>query len=93
MKKTLLGAAFALAVVVPAAHADCTLQELQQKAMTYSQKVQDLAQKDPQKLQRFAPRAQDAAKKYQEAAAQGNGAKYEEICKLYDELIIELDKS
>jgi hypothetical protein len=92
MKKTLLGAAFALAVSVPTAHA-CTLQELQQKAMTYSQKVQEAAQKDPQKLQRFAPKAQEAAKKYQDVVGQGAGANYDEICKLYDELVSELDKS
>jgi hypothetical protein len=96
MKKTLPGAALAfaaaVAVAVPAAHADCTLEQLQQKAMTYSQKIQDVAQKDPQKLQRFAPKAQEAAKKYQEAQAQ-RGTNYDDICRLYDEILAELEKS
>jgi hypothetical protein len=92
MKMTLMGVALALIVLAPAAHAACTLEQLQQKAMAYSQKVQEVAQKDAQKLQRFAPRAEEATKKYQAAMAQG-GTNYDEVCKLYDELVAELDKS
>jgi DNA-binding protein H-NS len=92
MKKTLIGAAFALIVAAPAANAACTLEQLQQKAMAYSQKVQEVAQKDAQKIQRFAPKAQEAGKKYQEAMAQ-RGTNYDDVCKLYDELIAELDKA
>lgn len=92
MKKTLIGAALALIVAVPVANAACTLEQLQQKAMAYSQKVQEVAQKDAQKIQRFAPKAQEAGKKYQEAMAQ-RGTNYDDVCKLYDELLTELDKA
>ena len=92
MKKTLLGTALALVIAAPAAQAACTMQELQQKAMTYSQKVQALAQKDPQKLQKFAEKAQDVSKRYQESVAKGT-TNYDEICKLYDDLNDEMDKA
>jgi SOS response regulatory protein OraA/RecX len=91
MKKLLIGAALALSIAAPAAHAACTIEQLQQKAMAYSQKVQEVAQKNPQKLERFGPRAEEAGKKYQEALAQ-RGANYDDLCKLYDELVAELGK-
>ncbi len=91
MKTYLIGAALALAVAAPAAHAACTLEQLRDKAMAYAQKVQEVAQKEPQKLQKFAPRAEEAAKKYEEALAQ-RGANYDDLCKLYDELVAELNQ-
>ena len=92
MKKTLLGTALALVVAMPAAHAACTLQELSQKAQLFAQKYQEVVQKDMQKAQRFAPKAEEASKKYQETVAQ-RGQNYDDICRLYDELIAELEKS
>lgn len=92
MKKTLLGAALALLVTMPAAHAACTVQELTQKAQLFAQKWQEVMQKDMQKAQRFAPKAQEASQKYQESVA-NRGQNYDDICRLYDELIAELDKS
>jgi len=92
MKKTLFGAAFILLAAAPAANAACTMEQLQQKALAFSQKMQAMMQKDANVAQRFAPKAQEAAKKYQEAAAQG-GTNYDEICKFYDELLVELEKS
>jgi hypothetical protein len=91
MKKTLLGAALALVVAVPAAQA-CTLQELSEKAQRFAQKWQEVVQKDMQKAQRFAPKAQEASKKYQEVVS-NQGQSYDAICRLYDELLEELDKS
>jgi len=92
MKKTLLGTALALVVAMPTAHAACTLQELSQKAQLFAQKYQEVVQKDMQKAQRFAPKAEEASKKYQETVAQ-RGQNYDDICRLYDELIAELEKS
>ena len=91
MKKTLLGAALALTVAMPAAHAACSAAELQQKVQTFTQKYQEVAQKNPQKLQEFAPKAQAAMQKYQQAAGAGT-ANYDEVCKLYDDLNAELEK-
>ncbi|MCW5770539.1 MAG: hypothetical protein KIT16_02805, partial [Rhodospirillaceae bacterium] len=92
MKKTLLGAALALLVLAPGAHAACTLQDVSQKAQAFAQKYQEVANKDVQRAQRFAPKAQEAAQKYQEAIKQ-HGQSYDDICRLYDELLAELDKS
>ncbi|MGH7004125.1 MAG: hypothetical protein ACREIP_09265 [Alphaproteobacteria bacterium] len=91
MKKTLIAATFVAVFAAPAAHAACTSAELQQKVTTFSQKYQALAQKNPQKLQEFAPKAQAATTKYQQAASSGS-ANYDEVCKLYDELNAELEK-
>ena len=91
MKKTLIAAALVLSVAAPYAHAACTQAELQQKVMTFTQKYQELAQKNPQKLQEFAPKAQAATQKYQQSAASGS-TNYDEVCKLYDELNDELAK-
>ena len=71
MKKTLIAAVLAFSAAAPYAHAACTQAELQQKVMTFSQKYQDLGQKNPQKLQEFAPKAQAARQKYQQSAASG----------------------
>jgi hypothetical protein len=91
MKTIVLGAVLALAVAAPA-HAACTMEQLQQKIMAFTTKYQEVAQKDGQKAQRFAPKAQEASKKFQDASAKG-GTDYAEICKFYDELLVELDKS
>lgn len=92
MHKPLIGAALALLLAAPAAHAACTLQELSQKAQAFALKYQEVVQKDMQKAQRFAPKAQEASQKYQESVAQ-RGQNYDDICRLYDDLIAELDKS
>jgi len=92
MKRTLIGAALALMLAAPAAHAACTMQELQQKAAVFAQKWQDVVQKDMQRAQRFAPKAKEASQKYQETIAQ-RGQNYDDLCRLYDELVVELDKT
>ena len=92
MKKTLIVAVLAMLAAAPAAAQSCTLEQVQQKVALFSQKYQDMAQKDPQRLQRFAPKAQEATQKYQEIASKG-GTNYDAICKLYDDLLAELDKS
>lgn len=92
MRKTLLGTALALAVAVPGAHAACTMQDVAQKAQLFAQKYQEVVNKDMQRAQRFAPKAQEASQKYQEAIKQ-RGQNYDDICRLYDELLAELEKS
>ena len=91
MRKTLFAATLAAVLAAPAAHAACSVTELQQKVSAFTQKYQELAQKNPQKLQEFAPKAQAATQKYQQAASSGS-ANYDEVCKLYDELNAELEK-
>lgn len=91
-RKSLLAAALTLALSAPAAHAACSLQELSQKAALFAQKYSEVAQKDLQRAQRFAPKAQEASQKYQESVAQ-RGQNYDDICRLYDDLLAELEKS
>jgi hypothetical protein len=92
MKKILLGAVLALTVAAPSAYAGCTLQELSQKAQTFAHKWQAVVNKDMQRAQRFAPKAEEAGKKFQEAVKQ-HGQNYDDICRLYDELNDELDRT
>lgn len=68
----------------------CTAQDVQAKAMQVSQKMQELAQKDPNKLQAVSAKAQEGAQKLQ--AAMGAGKGLEEVCKFYDELLAEMNK-
>lgn len=90
MKKTLIGAALALFVLAPAAHAACTQQELQTKAANYSKRVQEVIQKDNSKAQALGAKVQEAAQKLQEAMKQP-GSGMDEVCAFYDKLTAELD--
>jgi hypothetical protein len=75
----------------PAAEAACGQDELQNKAMALSQRIQAVASKDPQKAQAWSAKAQEAAQKLQEAMKRP-GAGMDEVCRFYDELLAELDK-
>ncbi len=90
--RKILAAVVVFAALAPAAQAACTINELAQKAQTFATKWQEVIQKDLQRAQRFAPRAQEASAKYQEAVAQ-RGQNYDDLCRLYDELLDELEKS
>ena len=89
MKKTLIAAALALFVLAPAAQAACTQAELQEKAATYSKRVQEAMQKDHTKAQALSAKVQEAAQKLQEAMKQP-GSGMDEVCAFYDKLIAEL---
>jgi len=84
MKKLFAGA-LALAALSSSAAYACTTDELQAKAMAVSTKIQDMAQKDPQKASAWS----------QKFAAQQQGAAQpktvDEICKMYDDLLASMN--
>ena len=89
--KILMPFAVAGLLAVSAANAfACTAQDVQAKAMQVSQKMQELAQKDSNKLQAISAKAQEGGQKLQAAMASGKGL--EEVCKYYDELLAEMNK-
>lgn len=81
MKTSLLALALTLAVASPALA--CTAEDVQAKAQELATKVQELAAKDPQKAGEFAQKMSSA----QTATV----TDMEGACKLYDELLAELD--
>lgn len=80
MKKALLALSIAFAATPALA---CTVEEVQQKAMDVSTKMQSLAVSDPQK-------ATEVAQKLSAAQAEAVND-LESACKLYDEMLAELD--
>ncbi len=68
----------------------CTQQELQAKSQAYAARLQDLAARDPKRVQHFTAKLQEAAKKLQEAMQNSGGLA--EVCRFYDELIAELER-
>ncbi len=90
MTKHLIGAALAMALAAPAANAACTQAELQEKAQTYSKRIQEMIAKDHTKAQALGTKVQEAAQKLQEAMKQP-GSGMDEVCSFYDKLIAELD--
>lgn len=62
----------------------CTNEELQAKAMQVSTKMQELAAKDPQK-------AGDIGQRVSKAQA-GGVSNVDEACKLYDDILADLQK-
>jgi hypothetical protein len=90
MTKHLIGAALALILAAPAANAACTQAELQEKAQTYSKRVQEVIAKDHSKAQALGAKVQESAQKLQEAMKQP-GSGMDEVCAFYDKLIAELD--
>jgi hypothetical protein len=89
MTKHLIGAALALILAAPAANAACTQAELQEKAQTYSKRVQEVIAKDHSKAQALGANVQESAQKLQEAMKQP-GSGMDEVCAFYDKLIAEL---
>lgn len=90
MTRHLIGAALALMLAAPAANAACTQAELQQKAATYSKRVQEVIAKDHTKAQALGAKVQESAQKLQEAMKQP-GSGMDEVCAFYDKLLAELD--
>lgn len=90
MTKILIGAALAMILAAPAAHAACTQAELQEKAQAYSKRVQEVVAKDHTKAQALGAKVQESAQKLQEAMKQP-GSGLDEVCAFYDKLIAELD--
>jgi hypothetical protein len=90
MKMLMPFAVAGLLMVSTAAALACTAQDVQTKAMQVTQKIQELAQKDPSKLQTISTKAQEGSQKLQAAMAAGKGL--DEVCKFYDELLAEMSK-
>jgi seryl-tRNA synthetase len=90
MTRKVLGAALALLLAAPVAHAACTSEELQAKAAAYSKRIQEVVAKDHTKAQALGAKVQEAAQKLQEAMKQP-GAGMDEVCRFYDQLIAELE--
>jgi hypothetical protein len=90
MKKHLIGAALAFVAAAPAAQAACTQAELQEKAQTYSKRIQEVIARDHTKAQALGAKVQEAAQKLQEALKQP-GSGMDEVCAFYDRLIAELE--
>lgn len=90
MTRHLIGAALVLILAAPAAEAACTQAELQEKAQTYSKRVQEVIAKDHTKAQALGAKVQESAQKLQEAMKQP-GSGMDEVCRFYDKLIAELD--
>ncbi len=82
--KHIFAGALALAAVSVAPGYACTPDELQDKITAVSAKIQDLSQRDPQKVT-------DWSQKF--AAQQGTAQPktIDELCKLYDEMLAGLN--
>ncbi len=82
MKKfVLLIAAFVFVCGVSVAHAACTPEEAQNKAMQFTNQVQALAQKDAARAQKLMQELAADTEKLQ------NMKDMDAVCKYYDELI------
>jgi hypothetical protein len=83
--KCFLAGALTLAVLSGSSGYACTPDELQDKITAVSAKIQDLSQRDPQKVNDWS----------QKIAAQQQGTAQpktiDELCKLYDEMLAGLN--
>jgi hypothetical protein len=85
MKKLFAATVAVVALSNTAAYAGCTADELGAKAKAVSDKITELAQKDPQK-------ASDWSQKMVAQQTGVNPQNMDEVCKLYDDMLASLPK-